>query len=84
MPHWDTVLVLYSLINAAVVTMLLPTTGLPMPLLSYGGSSLLFVGVTVGILINISKQAHLKSFEERISDIREKQRDMRHTLIMSK
>jgi len=77
-------LVLYALINAAVVTMLLPTTGLPMPLLSYGGSSLLFVGVTVGILINISKQAHLKSFEERISDIREKQRDIRHTLIMSK
>lgn len=77
-------LVLYALINAAVVTMLLPTTGLPMPLLSYGGSSLLFVGVTVGILINISKQAHLKSFEERISDIKEKQRDMRHTLIMSK
>jgi cell division protein FtsW len=77
-------LVLYALINAAVVTMLLPTTGLPMPMLSYGGSSLLFVGVSVGILINISKQAHLKSFEERISDIHEKQRDIRHTLIMSK
>ncbi|MCK5033070.1 MAG: putative lipid II flippase FtsW [Calditrichia bacterium] len=77
-------LVLYALINAGVVTMLLPTTGLPMPFLSYGGSSLLFVGVTVGILINISKQAHLKSFEERIADIREKQHDLRHTLIMSK
>jgi cell division protein FtsW len=77
-------LVLYALINAAVVTMLLPTTGLPMPLLSYGGSSLLFVGITVGILINISKQAYLKSFEERLSDIREKQRDLRQTLIMSK
>ena len=77
-------LVLYAFINAGVVTMLLPTTGLPMPFLSYGGSSLLFVGVTVGILINISKQAHLKSFEERIADISEKQRDMRHTLIMSK
>jgi cell division protein FtsW len=77
-------LVLYAFINAAVVTMLLPTTGLPMPLLSYGGSSLLFVGVMVGILINISKQAHLKSYEERIADMREKQRDLRHTLIMSK
>lgn len=77
-------LVLYAFINAGVVTMLLPTTGLPMPFLSYGGSSLLFVGVTVGILINISKQAHLKSFEERITDIREKQRDLRHTLIMSR
>lgn len=77
-------LVLYAFINAAVVTMLLPTTGLPMPLLSYGGSSLLFVGVTVGLLINISKQAHLKNFEERISNIHNKQRDMRNTLIISK
>lgn len=77
-------LVLYAIINAGVVTMLLPTTGLPMPFLSYGGSSLLFVGVTVGILINISKQAHLKSFEERISDTKEKQRNLRHSLIMSK
>jgi cell division protein FtsW len=77
-------LVLYAFINAGVVTMLLPTTGLPMPFLSYGGSSLLFVGIAVGILINISKQAHLKTFEERISDIKEKQRDLRHTLIITK
>lgn len=77
-------LVLYAFINASVVTMLLPTTGLPMPFISYGGSSLLFVGVTVGILNNISKQTHLKSFEERISDTNEKQRSLRQTLIMSK
>ena len=77
-------LVLYAFINAGVVTMLLPTTGLPMPFLSYGGSSLLFVGITVGILINISKQAHLKTFEERISNIKKKNNDIRQTLIMSR
>ena len=41
-------LVLYAFINVAVVTMVVPTTGLPMPFLSYGGSSLIGAGVSVG------------------------------------
>ena len=44
------------LINAGVVVGLLPTTGLPMPFLSYGGSSLIFSAVGIGILSNISRQ----------------------------
>ncbi len=48
-----------ALINAAVVVNLLPTTGLPFPFLSYGGSSLLVQMMGVGILLNISK--HVKS-----------------------
>jgi cell division protein FtsW len=44
------------LINAGVVVGLMPTTGLPMPFLSYGGSSLIFSAVGIGILLNISKQ----------------------------
>ncbi len=45
------------LINAGVVVGLLPTTGLPMPFLSYGGSSLVFTAAAIGILLNISRQA---------------------------
>lgn len=45
-----------ALINAGVVVGLLPTTGLPMPFLSYGGSSLVFSAVGIGILLNISRQ----------------------------
>ncbi len=44
------------IINASVVVGLLPTTGLPMPFLSYGGSSLVFSSLGMGILLNISRQ----------------------------
>ncbi len=50
-----------AMINAAVVVNLLPTTGLPFPFLSYGGSSLLVQMVGIGILLNISKQQHKKN-----------------------
>ena len=45
-----------ALVNAGVTVHLLPTTGLPFPFLSYGGSSLLVHLMGVGILINISKR----------------------------
>jgi cell division protein FtsW len=45
-----------ALINAGVVVGLLPTTGLPMPFLSYGGSSLIFSSMGIGVLLNISRQ----------------------------
>jgi len=43
------------LVNIAVVTGSMPTTGLPLPLISYGGSSLISSMIGLGILLNISK-----------------------------
>lgn len=48
---------LYGFVNAAVATGLFPVTGLPMPFISYGGSSMLFTGLMVGLLLNISKHS---------------------------
>lgn len=43
-----------AFINAAVVMGLAPTTGIPLPFISYGGSSVLFSAMSAGILINIA------------------------------
>ncbi|HUV31832.1 MAG TPA: putative lipid II flippase FtsW [Acidobacteriota bacterium] len=43
-------------INIAVVTSLLPVTGLALPFFSYGGSSLLMSSAAVGVLLNLSRR----------------------------
>jgi cell division protein FtsW len=52
-----TQLALYAFVNMGVATGLLPTTGLPLPFLSYGGSALVMNLASIGILLNISAQA---------------------------
>ncbi|GAH63113.1 unnamed protein product, partial [marine sediment metagenome] len=44
-----------ALINISVVSGLLPVTGVPLPLISTGGSSLITSLVSIGILLNIAK-----------------------------
>ena len=48
-----------SLINIAVVTSSIPTTGITLPFISFGGTSLLFTMAGIGILLNISRYAKL-------------------------
>jgi len=55
---------LYALAHMGVVLGLLPTTGLPLPFVSYGGSALLFNLAAVGLLLRLSSEA--KKRETRI------------------
>ena len=48
-----------SLINIAVVTSSIPTTGINLPFISFGGTSLLFYMVGIGILLNISRYSKI-------------------------
>ncbi len=48
-----------TLINLGAVTGLLPTKGLPLPFISFGGSALLVTMLSTGVLLNISQHAHV-------------------------
>lgn len=49
--------VLQAFINMSVVLGMMPTKGIPLPLVSYGGSSIFVTLACVGVLLNITKQA---------------------------
>ena len=54
-------LVLQAFVNISVVLGLLPTKGIPLPLVSSGGSSMLINLLGVGVLLNISQHAQLET-----------------------
>jgi len=49
-------IIISAFINAAVVTGLLPTTGITLPFISFGGTSIILFAVSVGIIINVGRQ----------------------------
>jgi cell division protein FtsW len=48
--------VIQALINISVVLGMMPTKGIPLPFISYGGSSLFITLASVGVLLNITQQ----------------------------
>ena len=42
-------------VNVGAMTKIIPLTGIPLPLISYGGSSLLFIMMGLGVLANVSR-----------------------------
>ena len=52
-----TLVLTQAMMNLAVVLGMVPTKGIPLPFVSYGGSSLLVMLLATGVLLNISQQA---------------------------
>jgi cell division protein FtsW len=67
---FTTLLVTYGFVHAAVSCGLLPVTGLPMPFVSYGGTSMVANGIMVGVLLNISRQSNKRTPEEERREYR--------------
>ena len=59
-----------TLINSLVNSGLMPVTGLPMPFVSYGGTSMIFSAAAIGILLNISKYTVTLPDPKKITAIR--------------
>ncbi len=62
-------LVLQAMVNMAVAVGLIPITGLPLPLLSMGGTSLIFTGTSLGIILSISRGDHEDDFSTEVNSI---------------
>lgn len=55
-----TLFFLYVFINMAMVTGLLPVVGIPLPLLSYGGTAMITIMMTLGLLMSVAVHRHAR------------------------
>jgi cell division protein FtsW len=65
-------IIVQALFNISVVTSLVPAKGIPLPFISYGGSSVLLTMLAVGILLNISRQGAEGTKKEKVESVRRK------------
>jgi cell division protein FtsW len=65
-------IIVQALFNISVVTSLLPAKGIPLPFISYGGSSVLVTMFAVGILLNISRQGAGGAKKEKVENVNRK------------
>ena len=55
---------LYVILNLYMVTGLMPVVGIPLPLLSYGGSAMLSIMICFGLLLNIDNNYNIKKIDK--------------------
>ena len=53
-----TLLIFQTFIHLGVNTSLIPTTGMTLPFISYGGSSVIGMSITCGLILLLSKNRH--------------------------
>ncbi|MEG8948064.1 FtsW/RodA/SpoVE family cell cycle protein [Rosettibacter firmus] len=57
-----------AFINVGVVTGLLPTTGIPLPFISFGGTSIILLAISIGIILNVAQQS-LRTEELKLAQV---------------
>lgn len=65
-------LTMQAVINIGVVTGCMPTKGLPLPFISYGGSSMLFSMACVGVLLNVAAHCSEDAADEHLQPVKNK------------
>lgn len=63
-----------TFLNIAVVTNLLPNTGVPLPFISYGGTAVIFLLIEIGLVLAVSR-VHAPTVEERRQSYYEQDRE---------
>ncbi|MHB9040394.1 MAG: FtsW/RodA/SpoVE family cell cycle protein [Melioribacteraceae bacterium] len=61
-------IIVSAFINACVVTGLIPTTGITLPFISFGGTSIILFAVSIGIIVNVGRQT-VKTTELKIAQV---------------
>jgi len=57
-------LFIYVILNMSMVTGLMPVVGIPLPLLSYGGTAMLSVMISFGLLLNVDLHYNYKKMDQ--------------------
>ena len=61
-----TIIVSYAIVNMSVASGIFPTTGVPIPFISFGGTAMLFNSAAAGILINISSNKSRREMQPSV------------------
>jgi cell division protein FtsW len=61
-------IIISAFVNAAVVTGMIPTTGITLPFISFGGTSIILFAVSIGIVVNVGRQT-VKTEELKIAQV---------------
>ena len=57
--------------NVAVASQLIPSTGIPLPMMSYGGSTMIAVMMTLGVVYNIIRALYKQEMGSKLDELNE-------------
>ena len=63
-------IMVYVMVNTGVAVEVLPNTGVPLPLISYGGTHIVFTLMSLGILLNISAATRRRTWGQQLAHAR--------------